>query len=81
MSDDDRRTHDPLTEKGQKILRSMEGTYGSEEKAKQVLFASKNAGKITGIDEQPDPGPAVTAGPIKSVADLNRMYRDRFRPK
>lgn len=40
----------PLTEKGNKILNSMEETYGSKEKAKSVLFASKNAGKISGID-------------------------------
>jgi hypothetical protein len=40
----------PLTAKGNKILRSMEKTYPSEEKAKEVLYASKNAGKITGID-------------------------------
>ena len=40
----------PLTEKGQSILKSMEKTYGPE-KAEQVLYASKNAGTITGIDE------------------------------
>lgn len=40
----------PLTAKGEKILKSMERTYGSEAKAKEVLFASKNAGKISGID-------------------------------
>lgn len=40
----------PLTAKGEEILKSMEKTYGSEGKAEQVLFASKNAGKITGID-------------------------------
>lgn len=31
----------------------MEQTYGSKEKAEQVLYASKNAGKITGIDSIP----------------------------
>ena len=40
----------PLTHKGEEVLHSMEKTYGSEKKAKQVLYASKNAGKITGID-------------------------------
>ncbi len=39
----------PLTEKGRSILKSMEKIYGPE-KAKQVLYASKNAGKISGID-------------------------------
>ena len=41
----------PLTAKGEKILKSMEKTYGSEKKAEQVLYASKNAGEITGIDD------------------------------
>lgn len=41
----------PLTEKGEEILRSMEKTYGSKEKAEQVLHASKNKGTITGVDE------------------------------
>jgi hypothetical protein len=40
----------PLTTKGASILKSMEETYGSKAKAEQVLYASKNAGKITGID-------------------------------
>jgi hypothetical protein len=41
----------PLTSKGEKILEHMEETYGSERKAKSVLYASKNAGKISGIDQ------------------------------
>jgi hypothetical protein len=41
----------PLTGKGEKILGSMEETYGSEKKAKSVLYASKNKGNITGIDQ------------------------------
>lgn len=41
----------PLTKKGGKILKSMRDTYGSDKKAKQVLYASKNAGKISGIDK------------------------------
>jgi hypothetical protein len=40
----------PLTPKGREILASMKKSYGSKKKAQQVLFASKNAGKITGID-------------------------------
>lgn len=39
----------PLTKKGRKILGSMTKEYGAK-KAKQVLYASKNAGKISGID-------------------------------
>jgi hypothetical protein len=40
----------PLTKKGSKILKSMKKTYGPK-KAEQVLYASKNAGKISGIDK------------------------------
>jgi SHS2 domain-containing protein len=40
----------PLTGKGEKILSHMKEEYGSEEKAKQVLYAGKNKGTFTGID-------------------------------
>lgn len=40
----------PLTKKGKKIKAAMEKTYGPK-KAEQVLYASKNAGKISGIDK------------------------------
>lgn len=40
----------PLTQKGQKIKGNMEKEYGSE-KGEQVFYASKNAGKITGVDK------------------------------
>jgi hypothetical protein len=43
----------PLTEKGEKIKSSMEKKYGSE-KGEQVFYASKNAGKITGVDRGDD---------------------------
>lgn len=39
----------PLTEKGEKILSQMKSQYG-EKKGKEVFYASKNAGKITGVD-------------------------------
>lgn len=41
----------PLTEKGQEIMTAMEKTYKSKKKAKEVFYASVNAGKITGVDE------------------------------
>jgi hypothetical protein len=43
----------PLSAKGEKIEKSMEKTYGSKEKAEQVLYTSKNKGTITGIDSIP----------------------------
>lgn len=39
----------PLTAKGTKIKEAMQQEYG-EEKGERVFYASKNAGKITGVD-------------------------------
>ena len=40
----------PLTDKGKKIMKSMQKQYGKK-KAEEVFYASKNAGKITGVDK------------------------------
>jgi hypothetical protein len=40
----------PLTGKGEKILANLEKEYGAE-KGKEVLYAGKNKGTFTGIDE------------------------------
>ena len=39
----------PLTKKGKKIMSSMVHEYGSK-KGKQVFYASRNKGKISGVD-------------------------------
>ena len=39
----------PLTTKGEKIMSAMKKEYGKE-KGEQVFYASKNAGKISGVD-------------------------------
>lgn len=39
----------PLTKKGSKILSSMVGEYGPK-KGEQVFYASRNKGRITGVD-------------------------------
>lgn len=39
----------PLTAKGRKILSAMKEEYGSE-KGERVFYASKNAGRISGVD-------------------------------
>lgn len=44
-------TIDPLTEKGKEILASMKKEYGDEE-GEKIFYASKNAGKITGVDSK-----------------------------
>lgn len=40
----------PLTKKGKKIMKSMKKTYGSKKKAEQVFYASRNKGKIEGVE-------------------------------
>ena len=39
----------PLTEKGRKVMAKMKQTYG-EAKGKQVFYASRNKGKISGVE-------------------------------
>lgn len=42
----------PLTAKGQEIMAAMQHTYKDPKKAQQVFYASRNAGKITGVDPE-----------------------------
>jgi len=42
----------PLTKKGKKIMKSMKKTYGSKKKAEAVFYASKNKGKINGVERK-----------------------------
>lgn len=41
----------PLTKKGRKIKRAMTKQYGKK-KGAQVFYASRNAGKISGVDKR-----------------------------
>ena len=41
----------PLTKKGRKVMDAMKSEYG-EKKAKEVFYASRNAGKIKGVDKK-----------------------------
>jgi hypothetical protein len=41
----------PLTKKGTKIKRSMQKTYGKK-KGEAVFYASKNAGRIKGVEKK-----------------------------
>jgi len=48
--EDGQRSFDmPLTPKGEKIKRKMRETYGAN--AERVFYASKNKGKIKGVDK------------------------------
>jgi hypothetical protein len=42
----------PVTKKGKKILKSMEKSYGSKDKAEEVFYASINKGKIKGAEKK-----------------------------
>ena len=39
----------PLTKKGKKIMANMKKEYGAKQ-AKRVFYASRNAGKISGVE-------------------------------
>lgn len=39
----------PQTKKGKKIMAAMTAEYGAK-KGQQVFYATRNAGKITGVD-------------------------------
>ena len=41
----------PLTSKGRKIMSAMRKQYGSKEKAERVFYASRNAGRIKGVEK------------------------------
>lgn len=41
----------PLTKKGKKIVSAMKKEYGSK-KGKSVFYASKNKGKIKGVEKK-----------------------------
>ena len=41
----------PLTEKGKKIMKSIKKQYGKK-KGETVFYASKNKGKIKGVDRK-----------------------------
>ena len=41
----------PLSKKGSKIMRAMSKSYGAK-KGKQVFYASKNKGRIKGVEKR-----------------------------
>ena len=41
----------PLTEKGKKIMKSMKKQYGKKN-GEKVFYATKNKGKIKGVDKK-----------------------------
>jgi hypothetical protein len=45
----------PLTPKGEKIMRKMKKTYGDDETAERVFYASAESGRITGVHAEDKP--------------------------
>ena len=64
----------PLTEKGKKIMKSMQKQYGKK-KAEEVFYASKNAGKITGVDKtmKAKKGKIIKAKTGKDIKDFGKI--------
>jgi hypothetical protein len=52
----------PLTTKGRKILRNMEKEYGAA-KGKSVFYATRNKGRITGVDRPRKPAARKPSSP------------------
>ena len=64
----------PLTAKGEEILSAMKQEYGAE-KGEEVFYASKNAGTITGVDnEQEHAGDSVLPSKV-TAAQINEQNR------
>lgn len=56
----------PLSSKGSEILSAMRKEYGAK-KGESVFYASKNAGKISGVDMIPTTG-LFTSEPLGSFS-------------
>lgn len=65
----------PLTEKGKKIERSMEAKYGPK-KGEEVFYATRNAGKITGVDNAPGMATAPNSG-LPMGGSMNKFWKGR----
>lgn len=69
----------PLTPKGSKIMGAMAKEYGPK-KGKQVFYASRNAGKIKGVDPVSMPKPAGFA-PKRSPIVAKRAANNAAKPR
>lgn len=65
----------PLTPKGEEIKKALQEEYGKE-KGEQVLYAGKNKGTFTGIDDDDDHGTALDQARAKVRACLGDARDD-----
>lgn len=59
----------PLTAKGEKIMTNMQREYGAEQ-GKRVFYASRNSGRITGVD--PESRRTRLAGALSTMRSAGR---------
>lgn len=67
----------PLTAKGQEILASLEKQHGPE-KAKQILYAGKNAGTFTGIDDMDEGMADSVRARVDAICDSVQRLNSRM---
>jgi hypothetical protein len=67
---------DVLTSKGSEILSAMQSQYGKK-KGESVFYASIKAGKITGAEDEGDPGKSEEMGdPVSEQASSGEIQPD-----
>jgi hypothetical protein len=68
----------PLTKKGNDIMKSMQRTYGGK-KGEQVFYASRNAGKITGVEKKAQGGSGKGGNPGQWSARKAQMLASAYK--
>lgn len=68
----------PLSAKGKKVMASMMKTYKNAKQAKSVFYASRNAGKITGVDKSKNPKQTKKTNPIFSIAGKKGQQKKKL---
>lgn len=63
----------PLTAKGQEILANMEKQYG-QKKGKEVFYASKNKGTISGVDSAKEDATLADAAKLDALVKACDAY-------
>lgn len=66
----------PLTKKGKEVMASMRETYGGKKKIEQVFYASKNKGKLTGVDAAKFRGALRRGASLDSAMQYSAIEED-----
>lgn len=68
----------PLTSKGNKIMEHMRSEYG-DKKDKSVFYASRNAGRISGVDPESGGKPDAHKHAHRRLVHQRRAMEDHMR--